>query len=66
MKPKDAQEDRLDLASFVGAVSRWCDLTRNVPAQVPDKSKAKAELEAFTQHLDYLAQKKRRQQQLTF
>jgi hypothetical protein len=65
MKTKDAQEDRLDLASFVGAVSRWCDLTGNVPVLNLDRSKAKAELEAFTQHLDYLAQKKRRQQ-LTF
>lgn len=66
MKEQDIRECRLDLASYIGAVSRWCELTGNIPELVLDKSKAKAELKVFAEHLDYLAQNKRRIQQLQF
>lgn len=66
MKEQDIKACRLDLASYIGAVSRWCDLTGNIPELSLKRSKAKAELNAFAEHLEYLAQKKRRKQQLQF
>jgi len=66
MKNADLKQCRLDLASYIGAISRWCDLSGNVPILDLQHSKAEAELDAFNEYLAYLDQKKRRTTQLQF
>jgi hypothetical protein len=60
------QAERVTLAGYAGAVSRWCALTGNVPNAINNKSKLLAELDAFSQYLDYLAAKKRNKPTLQF
>lgn len=48
----------VDLAAYVGAISRWCDLTGHTPdASTGDK--IALEFSAFNTHLDDLANQRR-------
>lgn len=47
--------DTPTIAEYTGAISRWCDLTGNVPLISADQPKAKSEFEAFNNHLDQTA-----------
>ena len=54
------------LADFIGAVSRWCDLTGNVPDVSADQNKAAQEFEAFNRWLSEQAAEKQQPQTWEF
>lgn len=54
------------LSAYAGSISRWCDLTGNVPDITLGQDKAAAELAAFDRHLDQLAAEARRVKALQF
>lgn len=54
------QNPARELAAYAGSISRWCDLTGNVPDITLGQDKAAAELAAFDRRLDQLAAEARR------
>ncbi|HBA83922.1 MAG TPA: hypothetical protein DCZ95_07510 [Verrucomicrobia bacterium] len=52
-------EEKILLAKYAGTISRWCDLTGNVPDASGAVIKTAAELAAFVKHLERLAAEKR-------
>ncbi|MFH0878461.1 MAG: hypothetical protein V2A34_01990 [Lentisphaerota bacterium] len=59
-------EEKNILAKYAGAISRWCDLTSQVPDASGSVVKTEAELTAFVNHLESLATEKRSQPQWRF
>ena len=57
---------RVTLAGYIGAVSRWCSLTGNGPTVTADENKGDAELAAFQEYLNHLAERKRNYKTLQF
>lgn len=65
--PPDCDTKRgKEVAAYAGAISRWCDLTGNVPEVRLDQDKIAAEFAAFNHHLDELASEARRIKSLQF
>jgi len=58
--------ERLTLAAYAGAVSRFLDLAGIPVDPVPGQDKAAAEFEAFNDHLSNLAEENRRIANLEF
>ena len=56
----------MTLAGYIGAVSRWCSLTGNGPTVTADENKGDAELAAFQEYLNHLAERKRNYKTLQF
>lgn len=54
------------VARYAGLISRWCDLTGNVPDATKRKDKQAAELESFATHLNHLAEMKRKRKAMEF
>ena len=52
-------ECRKELARYHGALSRWCDLTGNVPDAGQCDNKTEEEFVRFSDHLDKLAAERR-------
>ena len=65
---RENQVTRDQLARYAGAVSRWCALTGgNVSYSADDDiPKWEAELTAFSEHLSYLDERKRKAKPLQF
>ena len=55
------QKDKLMLAKYAGVISRWCDLTGNVPNASGDIVKVDEELSRFIAYVESLAHSKQQQ-----